>query len=264
MDYYMSYLKTYETLTEIVSITGKLYDKTAYAFNIAGRRAGFTSITLSNDIKEFDNSVADFPVLAASTLDIISSSANDTNSAGTGVRQVKVVYINSSNALVESPAINLNGTTLVTSVLTGVNEVLWMETHVAGSGAVAAGNIRLRINGGTVEVEQITVGGNKSLSARFMVPAGHTAYIPNWRAHAINDNQNVALKATVNTLDRTLSTAYKVMSSLDVANNANSSTTLLPFMKLPALSRIRVSTISGGAGGTVRCNTNFVVILVQD
>lgn len=260
----MSYLRTYETLTEIVSITGKLYDKTAYAFNIAGRRAGFTSITLSNDIKEFDNAVADFPVLSASTLDIISSSANDTNSAGSGVRQVKVVYINSSNVLVESAPISLNGTTLVTSVLTGVNEVLWMETYSAGSGAVAAGNIRLRINGGTVEVEQITAGGNKSLSARFMVPTGHTAYIPNWRAHAVNNDQNVSLKATVNTLDRSLSTVYSIISSADVGSNANSSTMLLPFMKLPALSRVRVSTISGGTGATVRCNTNFVVILVQD
>lgn len=260
----MSYLKTYETLTEIVSVTGKLYDKTAYAFNIAGRRAGFTSITLPNDVKEFDNAVAEFPVLAASTLDIISSSAADTNSAGTGVRQVKVVYINSSNALVESPAISLNGTTLVTSVLTGVNEVLWMETVSAGSGGAAAGNIRLRINGGTVEVEQISVGSNKSLSARFMVPAGHTAYIPNWRAHAINNDQNVALKATVNTLDRSLSTVYKVISSADVGSNANSSTMLLPFMKLPALSRVRVSTISGGTAASVRCNTNFVVLLVQD
>lgn len=260
----MSYLKTYETLTEIVSITGKLYDKTAYALNIAGRRAGFTSTTVFNDVKEFDNTVANIPVLANSTLDIISSSANDTNSAGTGVRQVKVVYIDSSNALVESPAISLNGTTLVTSVLTGVNEILWLETHAAGSGGAAAGNIRLRINGGTVEVEQITAGSNKSLSARFMVPAGHSAYIANWRAHAIGQAQDMFLQATVNTLDRTISTVYKVVASADVGANSNSSANLLPFLKLPALSRVKVSTLSGGTAATVRADANFVVILVQD
>jgi hypothetical protein len=188
----------------------------------------------------------------------------DTNTAGTGVRQVKVVYINSSNNLVESPAINLNGTTLVTGVLTGVNEVLWMEAVTVGSGGRAAGNIRLRINGGVVEVEQISLGGNKSMTARFMVPTGYTAYIPNWRAHAINNDQDVRMQATVHTLDRTLSTVYTYQANAAVATNTNATTLLLPFQKYPALARIKVSTISGGTAAAVRCDTSFVVILVQN
>ena len=259
----MSYLKTYETLTEIVSITGKLYDKTAFALNIAGRRAGFTSTSAFNDVVEFGTGVADIPVLSASTLDIISSSADDA-AAGTGVRTVKATYLDSSNNLTVSSAINLNGTTLVTSVLTGVNAILWLETETAGSSGRAAGNIRLRINGGTVECEQITAGSNKSLSARFAVPAGYTAYIPNFRVHALNNDQNARMQATVNTLDRSLSSVYKVVSSADVPTNTNSGKLLLPFLRFPELSRIKFSTIAGGVGIAVRCDVSFVVILVQN
>lgn len=260
----MSYLRQFETLTEIVSITGLLYGKTAFAFNITGRRAGFTSTTVLNDVKEYDNAVAEMPELSASTLDIISSSANDTNTAGTGVRQVKVVYINNLNALVESAAINLNGTTLVTSVLTNVNEVLWMETVTAGSGGKAAGNIRLRINGGTVEVEQITAQFNKSFTARFMVPTGYTAFMPSWRTHAINNDQNVRLQAQVNTLDRTVSTVYSAQANSDVASNTNADPILLPFLKFPALCKMKVSTISAGTAASVQCDVSFTVILVQN
>lgn len=246
------------------SVFGLISGRSARVFKILGRRAGFTSLTVSNDVKEFDNGVANIPVLAASTLDIISSNVADTNTAGTGVRQVKVTYINSTNDLVESAAISLNGTTLVTSVLTGVNAVLWMESFTAGSGEVAAGNIRLRINGGTVEVEQITAGGNKSLSARFMVPAGHTAYLDNFRVSAVNNDQDCRLRATVNSVDRTLATLYHFQMNGYTALNSTSGPLPGNFLKFPALSRIKVSTISAGTAATVRCDTHFTIVLIAD
>lgn len=260
----MSYLRQFETLTEAISRTGLLYGQTAFALTLQGRRLGFTSTTLFNDVKEFDNAVAEIPIFSNATLDIISSSAADTNAAGTGVRTVRVVYIDNLNNLVQSGAIALNGTTLVTSVLTGVNEVLWMESDTAGSSGKAAGNIRLRINGGVVEVEQITLGGNKSMTARFMVPAGYTAFIPNWRITAVNQDQDVRLQATVNSLDRTLGSLYTFQANAAIAVNSNSSNLLLPFLKFPALSRIKVSTISAGTGVSVKCDVNVILILVQD
>lgn len=260
----MSYLKQYETLTEVIQLTGLLYGKQARVFEVLGRRAGFTSTTLVNDVKEFDNAVAVTPVLSASTLDVISSSVNDTNTAGTGVRKVKVVYINSTNNLVESANINLNGTTLVTSVLTGVNCVLWMEATDVGSNLSAVGNIRLRINGGTVEVEQISASNNKSLSSNFMVPAGFTGYLSNWKTHAILNVQNARLVATVNSLDRTLSTVYNAQVNCSVAGDTNSGFIPVPFIKFPALTRIKVNTISGGTGGTVQIDTSYVIVIVAD
>lgn len=242
--------------------TGKYNGKTAYAFNILGRRAGFTSTSVFNDVKEYDNGVADIVTLSNSTLDIISSNANDT-SAGTGVRTVKVVYINNSNQLVESSAITLNGTTLVTSVLTGVNFVLWMETATAGSGNVAAGNIRLRINGGTKEVEQISAGGNKSMTGAFMVPGGYKGYITSLQGTAIGTNQDLRLRGTVNSLDRSVSTVYHYMDNLFLTNGQNA-TSNYHYLKLPALCKVKCSTISGATPVANRCDVSFLIILIQD
>lgn len=259
----MAYLPNNSLISEIeISRTGLYNGKTAKQFHILGRRAGFTSTSVFNDIKEYDNSVAAIPILSNSTLDIISSSVNDT-SAGTGVRTVKVTYINNSNALVESAAITLNGTTLVTSVLTGVNFVLWMETNTVGSGGVAAGNIRLRINGGVVEVEQITAGGNKSMSASFMIPTGYTGYIGQIDGTAISTTQDLRIRATVNTFDRTISTAYKFQDNLFLASGQTDRSSY-GALKYPALSKIKVSTLSGATPVANRADVSFTVTLIAD
>lgn len=250
------------SILETIQLTGQYQGKTAYAFNLIGQRAGFTSISVLNDIKEYDNAVADIAITANSTLDIISSSAGDA-AAGTGVRTVKVTYIDNSNNLVESAGITLNGVTLVTSVLTGVNQVLWMEAATIGSGNVAAGNIRLRINGGTVEVEQITAGGNKSRSAVFMVPTGYTGYVINWQVSAVNNDQDVRLRGEVNSLDRSLATAYHYMSEKYAASNTAITGTDL-WLKVPATARVKASTLSAGTGPTIRCNVNILMVIIKN
>jgi len=245
-----------------ISRTEKYLGKTAKPFNVLGRRAGFTSTSVENDIKEFDNSVAAIPTLSNSTLDIISSNANDT-AAGIGVRSVKVTYLNTSNNMVESSVIALNGTTLVTSVLTGVNFVYWMEAYEVGSGGVAAGNIRLRINGGTVEVEQITAGGNKSRTGAFKIPTGYTGYINSFHGTAVGTTQYMLLRATVNSFDRSVSTAYHYVDNLYLPSGQVDSSEF-DFLKFPALSVIKVSTISGATPVANRADVSFHVILIQD
>lgn len=260
----MSYLRQFENLIETVQLTGLLYGKQARVFEILGRRAGFTSATLVNDVKEYSNAVALMPELNNSTLDIVSSNASDTNTAGTGVRKVRVVYLNNLNNLVESADINLNGTTLVTSVLTNVNSVLWMETVDVGSNLSAVGNIRLRINGGTVEVEQISIGNNKSMSSNFKVPAGYTGYLDRWKIHALTSTQTAHLVATVNSFGRTLSTVYTAQANSAIAANTNSGVLIIPFIKFPELTRIKVNTVSGGTATTNQIDTSYTVVIVED
>lgn len=255
--------KKYNSIIEEIQFTGKYEGKTAYAFNLIGQRQGFTSTSVQNAIKEYDNGVADIAVTNNSTLDIISSSTQD-SAAGTGVRTVKVTYINNVNNLIESASIALNGTTLVTNVLANVNQVLWMEALTFGSGNAAAGDIRLRINGGTVEVEQISTGNNKSRSAVFMVPTGYTGYLINWRVSAINNDQAAVLLAQVNTLDRTLSTAYHAQSTKYAALNTNIPAVPNLWLKIPATARVKAVTISGGTAGTVRVNANIQFVIIQN
>jgi len=254
-----------ESMIEPIQLSGFWAGHVAMVWQLMARRAGFTSTSILNDVKEFDNSVADYPELSNSTLDIISSSAaDDGNPQGTGVGTVKVVYLDSNNTLTESANIILNGTTLVTAVLTGVNAVLWMEVTSVGSGKVAAGNIRLRINGGTVEVEQITAGGNKSLSGRGRVPAGYTAYLHSWTTHAIGNPMDMRLRGTVNTLDRSLSTVYHFLDNDYVPANTDSHDNL-SFQKLPTGADWKVSVLAGGtAANTNRCDASIIMVLIAD
>jgi hypothetical protein len=248
---------------ESVNFTGLYQGRDAQIFNIEGRRAGFTSTSALNDLKEYDNAVALAPDLSNSTLDIISSSVNDT-AAGTGARKVKVTYIDNSGALVQSGEISLNGTTLVTSVLTGVNHVLWVEVFEVGSGGVAAGNIRLRINGGVVECGQITAGGNKSLTAKFVVPVGYTGYLLRWGCSAINTDQDFRLRAKVDNLTRALTTVFHFQDTQYQPVNTSSTDIVLPSLKLPALCEVRVATISAATGAGNRADCNFLIMIVAD
>jgi len=245
-----------------IAISNTYKNKVAKSFNILGRRSGFTSTSVYNDVKEYDNTIATIATLSNSTLDIISSSASD-GVAGTGVRSVKVCYLNTSNVIVESGVIALNGTTLVTSVLTGVNFIYWMESYVVGSGGVAAGNIRLRINGGVVECEQITLGGNKSRTGAFKIPTGYTGYVTSLQGTAINTSQDILLRSTVNTLDRTLSTAFHYVDNLFLPSGINA-TSNFHSLRFPELSIVKVSTLSGALPVANRANISFSIILIAD
>jgi hypothetical protein len=142
-------------------------------------------------------------------------------------------------------------------------EPLWMESNSTGTGTVAAGDIRLRIVAGAVECEQISTGGNKSQSARFMVPANFTGYIPNWDGHAINNDQDLRLRGQVTTLNRTFVPSYHFMDTSYIAANT-SFESLLPFLKLPQLAKVKISTFSGATAASVRTNVSFTIVILKD
>lgn len=261
----ISNVSNFVDMVESIQQTGKYLGHTGQVFIITGRRAGFTSPSVLNDVKEFGNAVASIPTITTGdALEVISSSTDDDGSpAGTGVQTVKVTYIDASNNIVESANIVLNGTAAVAAGFTA-NEILWMETTAVGTGGVAAGNIRLRVVAGAVEAEQISLGGNKSLSARFMVPAGYTAYLTTWDGLAVNNDQDLRLRATVTSLTRTLTSGiYHFQAGAYIPSNA-AHFTILPSLRLPALCKVKVSTFSGGTPGTVRAETNFSIVILQN
>lgn len=258
----MSLLRSIADLIETIQTEGLYRGKTAAVYRILGRRAGFTSTSVMNDVKEFDNAVADIPILTgAEALEIISDNAADT-AAGTGARTVKVTYIDGSNALVESGAITLNGVAAVAAGFTAL-EILWMETSTAGSGGVVAGNVRLRTVVGPVELEQITLGGNKSRSARFRIPTAHTAYLVRWDGSAVLSRQDMRLRALVNTRDRSLSTVYKFQDNMYLPED-QLEIRPLPFMKIPALATVKVSTISNGTPSSNRADCSFDICVIAN
>lgn len=244
------------------SLFGAVNGKSATAFHIRGRRAGFNTINIPQDVGEFLGTTVDlFPELTGvEALEIVSSSASDT-AAGVGTRTVKITYIDTSNALVQSADIVLAGTTPVAAGFFA-RAILWMEATSGGTSEASVGNIILRIVGPGATQEQISAGENRSLSSRFMVPAGHTAYIAHWHSSAFGGaTQDVRLRATVDGFTRALGTRYVAQ---DLALITDSVSSEIPWLRFPALSRIKVSTISSGGAATNRVSGDFSIIIIAD
>jgi len=260
-----------QTLLEQIAIHGSFNGKISYNFHILGRRAGFTATNVFNDLKSFDAASAAFPVLGgAEALEVLSSNANDTI-AGTGAQKIKIVYISNANNMVQSAEISLNGVTPVATGFTA-NEIQWMEVTQVGSNNVAVGNILLRTVIGTIGLEQIDAGGNKSMSGHFMIPSGYTGYIIEWSSNAVDlsngstaNAQDVRLRATVNTLDRSLSGVYHFQDTMYMNSGSGmAAPELLPMLKMPELTRIKMSTISSSTNANARVDGDFSLMLIQN
>jgi len=244
---------------------GLVDGKAAEVFHVMGRRAGFNSTSVLQDIGEFlGTSINALPELTgAENLEIVSTSANDLAVSGSGARTIRVGYIDTSNNLVVSADLALNGTTAV-ALAFKANFILWMEVTASGNGEIAAGNILLRIAGAGATHEQITAGGNRSLSCRFMVPTGYSGYLVDWGLWAIGTTQDARLRATVRTRSRTLGTNYVFQSVAYLVAGGNTSEEI-PYLKCPALSKIKISTISGAvASATNRIDGEFTILLISN
>jgi hypothetical protein len=242
---------------------GEVAGKVAKSFHVMARRVGFNSTSVLQDVAEFLGTTTNaMPELTgAENLEIVSSSANDT-AGGDGTRSVRVTYIDTSNNLVTSADIALNGVTPV-ALAFKANMILWMESTVVGATTVAAGTILLRVVGGATH-EQITAGGNRSLSSHFMVPAGYTGYLVDWGSSSIGSaSQDVRLRATVRSGDRSLGTAY-IFQSTDFLVAGSDGGEVLPWLVCPPLSRVKVSTLPSATAITNRIDSEFTILLIEN
>lgn len=246
------------------SRVGSIGGKTAKAFHILSRRAGFNSTSVLQDVAEFLGTGIDaMPELTgAENLEVVSSSTSDTN-GGTGAQAIRVTYIDTSDNLVTSANIVMNGTTPV-ALAFKAHQILWMEVSLVGSNTVAVGTILLRIAGAGATHEQITAGGNRSLSSHFMVPTGYTAYFVSWSASSIgNASMDTRLRATVRNADRSLGTSYIFQSVSYLASGARGGDDL-PWLACPALSKIKISTLPSATAGTNRIDAEYTILLVAN
>lgn len=257
-----------EAVFQEIAMHGELEGKAARSFHVMGRRAGFASTTALNDIKEFGASTNDtFPSLTGvESLEVVSSSASDTSS-GTGAREVEVIYLDNSYNLVTSHHISMNGTSPVATNFTA-KFIISMEVTLLGSSEVSVGTITLRTTAGAVIQEQITAGGNRSLSSHFMIPSGYTGYLVSWEGSSIvttgaAQQQDMRIRATVDD-EGDLSTVYHFLDNVFVASGTVSPQIQLPYIKLPSLTKIKVSTISSNTATTTRADASYCLFIVQN
>lgn len=121
------------------------------------------------------------PDAAGEQMTIISDDAQDT-SAGTGVRTVRLEYLDDTGAE-QTEDITMNGLTGVNTVATDIRFVNDMYALTVGNNGVAEGNITCYKQGGSIGsdlYQMIAQGGNKSLVPHRMVPLGKTLHLKSW------------------------------------------------------------------------------------
>lgn len=266
--------ETQAAVTQIPAITaedpafaasqlGLVNGREAVVYHVIARRAGFNSVSVFQDVAEFlGTSINAMPELnGTESLEVVSASANDA-SGGTGINSVQIGYIGVDYVFATANA-TLNGTTPVALPFKS-RQILWMEALTVGTNTVAVGNIILRIVGPGATHEQITAGGNKSLSSHMMVPDGWSAFIQDWQVTAIGTaTQDARLRATVTTGGRLLGSAYVFQDNVFVSANTATIGTL-PWLRYPARTRIKISTFPSATAAQNRIDADYSIVLVKD
>jgi hypothetical protein len=252
-----------------VSRTSLWRTKAGACINIIGRRASFTA-NVQNDLVMFTPSAGSSTTInemaGTETLEIISSSASDT-AAGTGVRTVKITYIDALGTVgaQNTTTVTLNGTTAVSLGAVRALAIQWAEVATVGSGGVAAGDITIRANATPTNLyELISAGGNRSMSGRYMVPVGMSAYANEWQGSAVNQDMDIRLRGTVEMATRASVTPYLFQDAMYPPSGTVSPSRVLPWLKFPAGSKLKLSAILTAVGGSPRCEGSISLVVITN
>jgi len=252
------------------ALTGYINGKASKQVYILGRRdLGWTSTSVLGDVAQYlDTSQAIINTPTSQQLYLVSTSvADDGDPAGTGAQTVRVVYLNDAGTQTVA-TYTLNGTTAVAAMADAIF-IQWMEVATVGSGTVCAGDVTIGSNNGAASVattfEFIKAGGNRSMSGRYMVPTGYTAYLHSWSAAAISAVMDVRLRTNVFADDRALSaTAQHFQATAYLAAGQILAGTDLDYLECPAGAVIKASAIPSSAPAGNRCDVNFDILLIAD
>lgn len=201
---------------------------------------------------------------AAETLDIVSSSGNDT-SAGSGARTFTVVGLD-ANWETQTETVALNGTSAVT---TSGSFVRVLRGFVATAGTYGGSNA------GAISVDQTTsgdslllvsAGAGQSSKLAYTVPAGHTAYIDR-TAYFVDASKSVDIRARIrlNADDSSAPVSpWRVVQDIRGISAPVEVQTKFSMAAFPAKTDIVIEAQSTGGGGSVDVSGAVDILLVQN
>lgn len=202
-----------------------------------------------------------FPA-AAQQMEVISSSAQDTMTTGTGAWTVKIWYLDASfNEKTE--IITLDGTNAVPTTATDIFRINGFWVMSAGTGGKAAGNIDIRNLSDTPIYSRIPLGYTRARNSIYTVPIGKKFYI--WQisfsaSTATTKDCRFTFRATYNNIDNVLSTLFYPYYEIGLQDIAVPIQLPVPLV-FPTGTDIKVSVISAsGAAGI--CTTQYEGALI--
>lgn len=248
-----------------VEDTGFFDGRIAKIYNIKGRRSSFPNTTGFFGIGEgIGTSGATYwaTLTGTETIQAVSTSIQDTDTTGTGIRQIKVTYIDINWNLVTTSVIPLNGTTPVT-VCTDMRSFLFAEAVATGTNLLAVGTITIQINT-PVTISQITAGNTRTYDARFTIPTGYTGYILNYFAVGKQNSQDIRVLSQGSLYDSSLQSNLRTLLSCYVPADTISPFITVPYAKVPAMGTFIGLTQTGGTSATTRADLNIQLLIVQN
>lgn len=238
----------------------------ATIFNIMGARSrGWGSTTILGDCCEYLNTSQNLMNTPTSwqTLYLVSTSVNDT-AAWTGVRTVRIVYLDST-WLQQFAIFTLNGTTPV-SIGSGYTFIQWMESASVWSNNTAVWDVTISSINGVATVattfEMIDWWGNRSLSGRYKVPSDSHVHMLNWSAAAISNTMDTRLKADTFSDNGLSAWVFHFKDRIFLASGQNFVNDL-HYEAYPANTVIKVSAIPWWAWAGNKLDVHFTFILMS-
>lgn len=225
-----------------------------------GRNIDVDSGSVPEDVWEGGGTYTGFPLTDTETVDVFSSSANDT-AAGSGARTVLIEGLDASGA-VQTEVITLNGTTAVTSSNTyfRVNRVQ-VETSGNSNQAFNAGTITVRHTTTTANVFAVVpVGTNRSQIGCYTIPVGKTGYLKRLDvevSRAITANVKGAIWV------RRTGESPQLQRIFSLSQDDSFQKDPYGGLKYESLTDIAVR-ITASSANNVEVTTNFDVVLVDD
>lgn len=176
-----------------------------------------------------------------------------------GIQELSVHYLD-RNFVEKDVHVNMSGTMGVT-IATDIYRVQQIHALSVGSNTVGVGDINLEDVTGSTIYERIDAGGNQSLSARYTVPQGHTAYLMNWHCAGTKKRVTFYLRATVDRVTRTVLPGVFHFQDFELCELSNSGTLQVPYLKCPERSEIKISCQADQTGG--EAGGSFTTLLIE-
>ncbi len=193
-------------------------------------------------------------------ISVISSSVNDT-ALGTGIRSIKVYYLD-VNYMMQSEIFIMNGTTQVFGIPNDVLRINLVVAEEVGSAGAAVGNILIRMGG--VVRSMISVGYTKSMQSIITVPEGFNAYITGFDVSSGSPTEGrftrFRLEATMQELMS--GNIYKqglftTLEQITIQDNSDQKIYEIP-IKIPPRTDIRVRVESDAANANAQVSTTVI------
>lgn len=240
---------TYETAISLNQVAGH------GIFRAFGERTAVTAVTGGNDVWQGTAAIIPIPnQTVGEQMTVVSTSASDA-SAGVGVQALDIHGLDATGLEV-SEIVTLNGTTPVNTIRTNWRFNQSIHAQTVGTTGYAVGTITIYKTGSATTVyNQLTPGGNMSLSASRMVPFGKTLYITNLSVMGVdNTSVTVRLRST-STFEDILTTGnFFLFKDTSLLLNSTREKNFKVPLKFPSLCIVKFTAYATTAGGSVAVN----------